>query len=76
MAIGWRYYEYDGAYFRGRAEAAGVDDVWDPNQQKWLPYTGKDRVKQTSFGSAVTREEAESQHYENGRLLAGKLERK
>lgn len=70
--MAYRYYEYDGAYFRGRTEAAGVDDVWDPRERKWSTYTGPDRTKQTIFGAPATKEEAESQHWENGRLVCSR----
>jgi len=71
LAIGWRYYEYDGAYFRGTTDTVGVQAVWNPEQQKWLCYTGRDGIKQTIFGAPATKEEAESQHWEDGRLVGG-----
>lgn len=63
MARRWRYYWYDGAYFRGPADQVWVEQVWSPGQQKWLPYTGDDTLKQGMFGALATKQEAESQDW-------------
>lgn len=70
--MNYRYYEYDDTYFRGRADAAGVDDVWNPTTQKWVPYKGPDSTKRSLYGNNATKEEAESQHWENGRLVCSR----
>lgn len=76
MARRWKYCEYDGAYFRGPADVVSVEQVWDPEQQKWLPYAGENAFKRGMFGAPATKQEAESQRFENGRLVVGTPRRK
>lgn len=72
LARRWRYVEYDGAYFRGPADVISIEQVWSPTDQKWLPYRGENAFKRGWFGARATKEEAESQHWENGRLVTNR----
>lgn len=67
----WRYLEHDCVYFRRHDDTIGVEQIWDTKRQKWVQYTGgPDRAfKLGWFSGAATKEEAESQHWENGRLV-------
>jgi hypothetical protein len=56
----YKYYENDGAYFRGFKGFVGVQDVWDPERKEWTTYTGGDRLAPAFLGSPVTQEEAET----------------
>lgn len=69
MARQWTYYEYDDAFFRGPADIVGVNQVWDTTDQKWTPYLSADLLKPAMFGEVTTQEKAESQHWENDRLV-------
>ena len=49
----FEYFELDGAKFRRGLDrpSRGVEDVLFGN--KWEPYTGKDRIKPTLFGTRI-----------------------
>lgn len=63
MAGKWKYYEYDGAYFRGWAyspdDFASVSEVWWPTEKKWVPYKG-DGFKRAFYGNPASKDEAET----------------
>ena len=54
--MAWEYLEYDGAFFRKRADSGliSVDEVWDGSA--WVPYQG-DRFDRGSFGNRITEAE-------------------
>ena len=76
MARRWQNCEYDRTDFRGPAGVVSVEQVWDPELQKWLPYAGENAFKRGMFGAPATKQEAESQRFENGLLVVGRTRRK
>jgi hypothetical protein len=56
----YKYYELDGAYFRGRADAPGIGSVWHPRTKEWGDYRGADTFWPAFFGTETTKEESES----------------
>lgn len=51
-----RYYENEGAIFRGFARA-WPQEVWSDRQREWLPYEGR-VPKPVDWGSEISEEEA------------------